>query len=139
MSKVSGMVDESLQEWLTGFNLHESLRHHVWDVLLTLPQAVRADLVEDPAFHLGDYEPGRAFQVRVNLPAARSVSRSVILKRSLRDRPPEFVRWVIAHELAHAHLRNAGRYPGEDPENAADALAAEWGHPRPQDWRRLFR
>jgi hypothetical protein len=38
---------------------------------------------------------------------------------------------VIAHELAHAHLRNQGRFPGDDPEHAADALAAGWGFPRP--------
>jgi hypothetical protein len=41
------------------------------------------------------------------------------------------VRWVIAHELAHAHLRNGGRWLGDDPEHAADALAAGWGFPRP--------
>jgi hypothetical protein len=38
---------------------------------------------------------------------------------------------VIAHELAHAHLRNGGRHPEEDPEHAADSLAADWGFPRP--------
>ena len=65
--------------------------------------------------------------------AARS-SRSVVLKRTLRRGPTDFVRYVIAHELAHAHLRNGGRYPGEDPEAAADALAAEWGFPRPSKW-----
>jgi hypothetical protein len=42
-----------------------------------------------------------------------------------------FVRWVIAHELAHAHLRNCGRWEGDDPEHAADDLAARWGFPRP--------
>ena len=54
-----------------------------------------------------------------------------ILKRTLRSRPDGFIKWVIAHELAHAHLRNAGRWPGEDPERAADAVAAEWGFARP--------
>ena len=57
--------------------------------------------------------------------------RSVVLKRTLRHRPIAFVRWVIAHELAHAHLRNGGRHPGEDPEHAADSLAAAWGFPKP--------
>jgi hypothetical protein len=32
-----------------------------------------------------------------------------------------FVCWVIAHELAYAHPRNTGRFPGDDPEYAADA------------------
>lgn len=52
---------------------------------------------------------------------------SVVLKRNLRDRSVSFVRCVIAHELAHAHLRNRGRFPGDDPELAADSLAAAWG------------
>ena len=54
-----------------------------------------------------------------------------MLKRTLRTGRRPFVRWVIAHELAHAHLRNGGRWPGDDPEHAADALAAGWGFPRP--------
>jgi Zn-dependent peptidase ImmA (M78 family) len=45
--------------------------------------------------------------------------------------PPCRVQYVIAHELAHAHLRNGGRWEGDDPERAADALAAEWGFTRP--------
>jgi hypothetical protein len=71
--------------------------------------------------------------VPVRLPRGYSGSggRSVVLKRTLTRRPLPFVRYVIAHELAHAHLRNAGRFPGEDPEHAADALAAEWGFPKP--------
>ena len=89
--------------------------------------------MDDPAFTMCDYEPrvGRAFYVPVKLPTRKRTSRSVVLKRTLRTRPEPFVRWVIAHELAHAHLRNGGRYPGDDPEHAADALAAGWGFPRP--------
>ncbi|MFQ5827779.1 MAG: hypothetical protein ACE5JD_01295 [Candidatus Methylomirabilia bacterium] len=44
---------------------------------------------------------------------------------------PEHVQYVIADEFAHALLWNRGRHPGEDPEIAADSLAAEWGFPRP--------
>jgi hypothetical protein len=126
-----------LHLWLDGFALDAALRPYVLNVISTLPVEVRSDLIEDPAFQMSDYEPvpGRAFHVRVSIPGRRSASRSVVLKRTLRHRPPDFVRWVIAHELAHAHLRNAGRFPGEDPERAADALAAEWGHPRPSDFR----
>jgi hypothetical protein len=132
------MVERPLKSWLDGFALDMSIRDHVLMVLTTLPHHIAADFMDDPAFHLSDYEPtpGRGHQVRVNIPLGRGVaSRSIVLKRTLRHREPDFVRWVIAHELAHAHLRNAGRFPGDDPERAADALAAEWGHPKPASWR----
>ena len=98
-----------------------------------LPGHVRDDFVADPGFVLSDYEPhtGVAVHVVVGAPRRNAAGRSVLLKRTLRRRPEAFVRYVIAHELAHAHLRNAGRWPGDDPERAADALAAEWGFPRP--------
>ena len=125
------MSHTEIQNWLATFNLDEFLRDHLADVMAALPGLVREDLVGDPNFRLADYEPGaHAFHVPVGLPGRNRSSRSVVLKRSLRRRPQAFVRYVIAHELAHAHLRNAGRWPGEDPELAADALAAEWGYPR---------
>lgn len=130
------MEEFALQSWLDGFSLDVAIRDHVLTVLTTLPRDVTADFLDDPAFHLSDYEPmpGHGYHVRVNIPAARGrASRSIVLKRTLRNRRPDFVRWVIAHELAHAHLRNAGRFQGEDPERAADALAAQWGHPKPTD------
>jgi hypothetical protein len=82
---------------------------------------------------LYDYEPGPGviMEVPLKAPSGRGASRSVVLKRTLCRRSPGFVRWLIAHELAHAHLRNRGRWPGEDPEKAADALAEGWGFPRP--------
>ena len=58
--------------------------------------------------------------------------RSVVLKRTTKRRSVPFARWVIAHELAHAYLRHGGRFPNEDPEHAADSLAAEWGFPKPE-------
>ena len=75
--------------------------------------------------------PGLTQSVLVRMTRAGGAGRSVVLKRTLRRRPEPFVRYVIAHEFAHAYLRNAGRWPGDDPEHAADALAAEWGFPRP--------
>ena len=122
----------AIQDWLAGFGLDEFLHHEVAGVIGVLPGHVRDDFVSDPSFTLFDYEPGLVMHVPVRLPQGRGrSSRSVVLKRTLARRPLPFVRYVIAHELAHAHLRNAGRYPGEDPEYAADALAAEWGFPRP--------
>ena len=98
-----------------------------------LPVDVREDLIADERFRICDYEPGPGViaHVPVGMPGVGQASRSVVLKRTLRHRPEAFVRYVIAHELAHAHLRNRGRSPAEDPEGAADALAAEWGFPRP--------
>jgi hypothetical protein len=126
-------MDERLIDWLRGFQLDDFLRLHVAGVMGGLPAHVRDDFLCDPAFVLFDYEPaiGAMTVVPVGPPRRNAAGRSVVLKRTLRRRPTAFVRYVIAHELAHAHLRNAGRFPGEDPERAADALAAEWGYPRP--------
>lgn len=126
------VVQDSIETWLTTFELDLFLRDHALAVMLGLPPDVRRDLMEDPCFSLSDYEPalGAVMHVRMKSPG-RNGSRSVVLKRTLRRRPEPFVRYVIAHELAHAHLRNAGRFPGDDPEEAADALAAQWGFPKP--------
>jgi len=126
-------MSEQVFRWLDGFELDEFLRAHVADVVVRLPQTVRDDFLGDPGFVLCDYEPmsGAMTVVPVGPPRRNAAGRSVVLKRTLRRRPESFVRYVIAHELAHAHLRHAGRFPGEDPEHAADALAAEWGFPRP--------
>ena len=126
-------MSDRLSQWLEGFALDDFLREEVAGVMLRLPDHVRADFLGDPGFALYDYEPraGAMTVVPVGPPRRNTAGRSVVLKRTLRRRPEAFVRYVIAHELAHAHLRNAGRFPGEDPERAADALAAEWGYPRP--------
>ena len=122
----------SLHDWLDTFPLEPVLRAHVAHVFTALPSHVRTDFVSDPAFTLCDYEPSALpAHIPVRSPIARRPSRSVVLKRTLRRRPDNFIRWVIAHELAHAHLRNAGRHAGEDPEHAADSLAADWGFPKP--------
>ncbi|MCX5658926.1 MAG: hypothetical protein NTW19_04300 [Planctomycetota bacterium] len=125
-----------IDAWLAAFALDGVLHDHARQVVEALPQEVRLDLMLDARFLIADYEsgPGRGMQVPVGQPSRHSVSRSVVFKRSLRRNHPEFVRYVIAHELAHAFLRNAGRSPEEDPEQAADALAAQWGFPRTA-WR----
>lgn len=123
----------TLDQWLDRFPLDAVLREHVAFVLSALPDGVRNDFVTDPAFTLFDYDPvaREGTVVPIALPGRKNPSRSVVLKRTLGRRPVDFVRYVIAHELAHAHLRNAGRFAGEDPEHAADALASDWGFPRP--------
>ena len=127
-------VTADIDRWLRPFALDERLHLHAAEVLASLPNNVREDLMGDPAFVMCDYQPGPGvvFHVPVRFPAPRGgPGRAVVLKRTLCMRHQDFVRWVIAHELAHAHLRNAGRWPGDDPEHAADALAERWGFPRP--------
>src|SRR5258708_35549306 len=120
---------DEIARWLCSFELDEFLCAHVTAVVQQLPSHVRNDLVGDPQFRLCDYEPGPGVVMRVpvSLPARNGASRSAVLKRTLRQRPEPFVRWLIAHELAHAHLRHGGRWPGQDPEFAAAPLAADWG------------
>ena len=126
-------MHQRIDQWLQPFGLDGQLHEHVVAVVVELPDPIRTDLLTDPSFQFSDYEPGRdvVAMIRVAAPSARRPGRSVVLKRTLRHRPPAFIRYIIAHELAHAYLRNAGRWPGDDPETAADALAAEWGFGRP--------
>jgi hypothetical protein len=126
------VASPSFHDWLDSFPLEPSLRAHVAVVFTALPADVRTDFVSDPGFTLYDYEPSALpAHIPVRSPSGKGPSRCVVLKRTLRRRPENFIRWVIAHELAHAHLRNGGRHAGEDPEHAADSLAADWGFPRP--------
>ena len=129
---------QQVEKWLLNFELDASLLPHIAEVFIAMPCEVRDDLMGDPAFVLTDFEPGygRSFQVNVGMPTLTAPgkpggSRAVVFKRRMWRRDVAFIRWVIAHELAHAHLRNEGRFPGDDPEEAADALAGMWGFPRP--------
>ena len=126
-------MQHTIATWLSGFSLDEFLHAHVETVITALPELIQGDFLHDQSFLICDYEPGPGVvaHVPVGIPSRGRSSRSVVLKRTLRRRPTDFVRYVIAHELAHAHLRNRGRWEAEDPEHAADALAAEWGFPRP--------
>jgi hypothetical protein len=126
-------MNKTIDDWLLPFGLLPPLRQHVAQVVAALPSEIRENLVGDPAFRFSDYEPGTnvVALIPVGAPRYRRPGRSVVLKRTLRHRPPAFIQYVIAHELAHAHLHNGGRWAGDDPEHAADALAAEWGFGRP--------
>ncbi len=127
---------DRIDQYLRPFGLHAALHTHAAHVLATLPDAVLSDLLDDPGVVFYDYDPapGKMMEVPVRLPCGRGASRSIVLKRTLTARAPAFVNWLIAHELAHAHLRNQGRWPGDDPELAADSLALQWGFPRPSRW-----
>ena len=54
-------------------------------------------------------------------------SRCVVLKPRLETSSEKFALYIIAHEFAHAYLRNGGCSQFDDREDAADALAARWG------------
>ena len=128
------MEFEAIDQWLNAFSLDAGIRDHIAVVMQSLPDEVRADLMDDREFVLCDYDPGPevVMQVPMRFRGGSKPGRSVVIKRTIKRRPVPFVRWVIAHELAHAYLRHGGRWPQEDPEQAADSLAAEWGFPKPK-------
>jgi hypothetical protein len=127
------MASDSIHEWLGAFSLDEWVRDHVALVIDNLPEEVRTDLMDDPQFVVCDYDPGphAVMHVPMRFGGTGRPGRSIVLKRTIKRRSVPFARWVIAHELAHAYLRHGGRFPDEDPEHAADCLAAEWGFPKP--------
>ena len=112
------------------------LRLRVVNVLVAIPQDVVAGLLKDPCFQIAidNHVPGRGGTVWMACPGdvVWKGSRSVVLKRRLADGVETFAHYVIAHELAHAHLWNGSWGEITDPEQAADALAASWGFPRPK-------
>lgn len=121
-----------VDEFLGRCTLSAELREHVRVVMSAMPGEVRAGLVGDEAFVVVEWDNAGGQPAMFAVPApGRKPVRAVVLKRRMWRSEPAFVRWVIAHELAHAHLGNRGRFEGEDPEHAADAVAAEWGFRRP--------
>ncbi|MCR9201018.1 MAG: hypothetical protein NXI04_20455 [Planctomycetaceae bacterium] len=137
----------SFEIYLAPFDQHPQLQQRVRSVLTSLPEHVQQDFVTDERFGvaLDNYEPGKGWTLFMPTPGPPGHgSRRVVLKPRLNDLPEDFSLYVIAHEFAHAFLRNGGWGEITDPEDAADALAATWGYPRPatsirsllQRWRR---
>ena len=119
----------------TGFRELPQLHARLRKVLVSLPREVQLDLVEDPTFdiRLEDYRPGQGSRMFMPLPpSGTEVSRCVVLREKLERAPEKFALYVIAHELAHAFLRNGGWGEIADKEEAADALAASWGYAKPK-------
>ena len=122
--------------YLEPFTNCEPLRVRVLAVLISLPDHVQRDFLDDPRFRvtLENFVPGRGWTVWMASPGpVGSGSRCVVLRPRLADRSEAFACYVIAHEFAHAYLRNGGWGDIADPEEAADALAACWGFVRPTD------
>jgi hypothetical protein len=124
---------QSLRQYVERSVGSGALAIRVVSMMERLPEAVLFDFLNDPCFRLAvdDYVPGRGRSVWMACPLPGNGSRCVILKPLLADCPEEFAYYVIAHELAHAHLRNGGWGDLDDPEIAADALATQWGFSRP--------
>ena len=126
---------QSVQEYVERAIDDPVLRMRVVDVLVAIPPDVVAGLLRDPCFQIAidNHVPGRGGTVWMACPGdvVWKGSRSVVLKKRLSDCVENFAHYVIAHELAHAHLWNGAWGQITDPEHAADALAVSWGFPRP--------
>ncbi len=113
------------------------LRDRLSTVLHALPGEVLSDFLHDPRFRISRLEKRARspHETILALPGPDgSSSRCVVLKARLAHCSESFGLYVIAHELAHAYLRNGSWGEIEDREDAADALAATWGFPRPKIW-----
>lgn len=127
-------MPERYAHYLAPFRDCRPLDARLLAVLVSLPAEVQSDFLSDTTFRitLEDYEPGRGWRMFMDCPdSGRKISRCVVLRGKLATAPEAFAHYVIAHELAHAYLRNGGWEEISDPEEAADALAAQWGHARP--------
>lgn len=126
---------ESIGEYVARAIADPVLRGRVVKVLAEMPPDVVAGLLNDPCFQIAidNHVPGRGGTVWMACPGdvVWKGSRSVVLKRRLAEGVEAFAHYVIAHELAHAHLWNGAWGQISDPELAADALAASWGFSRP--------
>ena len=121
---------------LKAFEQHEPLQQRVLHVLNQLPQEVMQDFLRDPRFivSLDNHVPGEGSKVFMAAPGGfGNGSRSVVLKPRLSDCSEAFAHYVIAHEFAHAYLRNGPWGEFTDVEDAANALAASWVFPKPEE------
>lgn len=120
--------------YLAPFAHLRPLQQRVAKVLAALPSDVQRDFLDDPRFRvaLDNYEPGRGWTLFMATPGPIGQgSRCVVLRPRLATCSEAFACYVIAHEFAHAFLRNGPWGEITDVEQAADALAAHWGFSRP--------
>lgn len=116
------------------FHDYPQLQQRVLSVLQSLPEDVQRDFLDDPRFGVAidNFEPGKGWTLFMPTPGPPGQgSRRVVLKPKLDGAPEAFAKYIIAHEFAHAFLRNGGWGEITDVEEAADALAASWGFHRP--------
>ena len=121
--------------YLEPFAAYPVLQQRIRFVLEQLPPDVQQDFLHDQRFGvtIDNYEPGTGWSFLMPTPGPPgNGSRCVVLRPKLASASEEFARYVIAHEFAHAFLRNGGWGEITDIEEAADAMAASWGFPRPK-------
>lgn len=127
---------KTIHAYVRGFIQLEPLATRIANVLSALPNEAQDDLMDDARFRLAldDYEPNQGRTVWMSCPEpGGNGSRCVVFKPILNSCYAEFAHYMIAHELAHAVLRNGSWEEFEDAEAAADALADHWGFP-PVPW-----
>ena len=129
--------------YLQAFEQCKPLERRVLHVLDRLPKEVQQDFLGDTRFtvSLDNYVQGEGSTVFMAAPGSTGVSsRSVVLKPRLSECDEAFAHYVIAHEFAHAYLRNGPWGDISNTEDAANALAASWGFPLPDKlpWVRLL-
>ena len=125
---------EALRRVCASLPTEGSLYERVVHVVQALPADVQSDLLDDPFFRisLDNCEVGKGRTVLLpDLNPVGKESRCVVLKPRLATCEPSFAHYIIAHELAHAFLRNGGWGEITDREEAADAMAASWGFEQP--------
>jgi hypothetical protein len=119
---------------LEDFEQHKPLRQRIFHVFSMLPKEVQQDFLSDSRFtvSLDNYVPGKGSTVFMAAPGGTDDgSRSVVLKPRLSGCQETFAHYVIAHEFAHAYLRNGPWGEITNVEDAANSLAASWGFPIP--------
>ena len=113
---------------------HPLLQERVLSVLQALPGGVQRDFLDDPrcGTAIDNYERGKGWTLLLPTPGPPGEgSRLVVLRPKLEVASESFAKYIIAHEFAHAFLRNGGWGEITDVEEAADALAASWGFHKP--------
>lgn len=121
---------------ITELEEHPELHQRVLAVLHVIPDHVQRDFIEDPRFRvtIDNYVPGQGWTLYMPTPGPiGSGTRCVVLRLKLSHCSEAFAHYVIAHEFAHAFLRNGPWGEILDVEEAADALAATWGFRRPEN------
>lgn len=122
--------------YIEPFAEYPVLQQRVLSVLRALPSEVQQDFLDDCRFGVAidNYEPGIGWSLWMPTPGPPgNGSRCVVLRPRLATSSEAFAKYVIAHEFAHAFLRNGGWGKITDVEEAADALAASWGFHRPNE------
>lgn len=145
MTEQNPHPDQRYAPLLVAFSSTDPLRARLVEVFEKLPDEVITDFLTEPPLHIHPIEKHSRFGLAKLAPANSNPSsltflslpskdgrgsRCVTLKRKLEKDLLPFCRYVIAHELAHAYLRNGHWGEITDREEAADALAASWGFRR---------